>query len=98
MTSMREPTPARLHRAGGVAGTLPPCRVYDLDLWFAESPDDVEFAKALCRRCPIRPACLDGALARREPWGVWGGQLFLEGVVVPRKRRPGRPRKESVAA
>jgi hypothetical protein len=38
------------------------------------------------------------ALERREPWGVWGGQLFIQGVVVPRKRPVGRPRKNEVAA
>jgi WhiB family redox-sensing transcriptional regulator len=79
-------------------GTLPPCRIHDLQLWFAESSEDLEAAKVLCRGCPIRAACLDGALARREPWGLWGGELFLGGVVVPRKRGPGRPRKEDVAA
>jgi WhiB family redox-sensing transcriptional regulator len=70
-----------------------PCRVFDAELWFAESPADVERAKALCLDCPVRIACLDGALERREPWGVWGGELFLAGVVVPRKRPRGRPRK-----
>ena len=30
-----------------------PCRT-DPDLWFAESPEDVEFAKALCGGCPIQ--------------------------------------------
>lgn len=75
-----------------------PCRSNDADLWFAESPDDVEFAKALCRACPVRDACLDGAKQRREPWGVWGGELFVAGVVVPRKRPRGRPRKNDVAA
>ena len=58
-----------------------PCRVYDPELWFAESPSDVEFAKALCIDCPVRALCFDGALERREPWGVWGGQLVLAGVV-----------------
>ncbi len=75
-----------------------PCRVNDPELWFAESPADVESAKALCQACPVRRACLAGALERREPWGVWGGELFIAGVVVPRKRPRGRPRKCEVAA
>ncbi|GAB1821401.1 hypothetical protein HerbRD11066_45650 [Herbidospora sp. RD11066] len=69
-----------------------PCRT-DPDLWFAESPEDVEFAKALCGGCPIRETCLARALEREEPWGVWGGELILRGTVVPRKRPRGRPRK-----
>ncbi len=75
-----------------------PCRDYDAELWFAESPDDVEFAKSLCTGCPMRAACLSGALDRQEPWGVWGGQLFIQGVIVARKRPRGRPRKNDVAA
>jgi WhiB family redox-sensing transcriptional regulator len=69
-----------------------PC-TEDPELFFAEAPSDVEAAKALCQDCRIRAACLDGALERREPWGVWGGELLLRGVVVPRKRPRGRPRK-----
>ena len=75
-----------------------PCRREDPELFFAESPSDVELAKALCLTCPLRAACLAGALERREPWGVWGGQLVVQGVVVPRKRPRGRPRKTEVAA
>lgn len=82
----------------GIAEDELPCHREDPELFFAESPSDVELAKALCGTCPIREACLDGALARREPWGVWGGQLLLQGVVIPRKRPRGRPRKSDVAA
>lgn len=77
---------------------LIPCRENDAEIWFAELPQDVEFAKALCGTCPVRAACLAGALDRREPWGVWGGELFIGGVVVARKRPRGRPRKNPVAA
>jgi len=74
-----------------------PCRVADPELFFAETPADVEQAKALCLDCPVRAVCLAGALERREPWGVWGGELFVAGVVVARKRPRGRPRKHPVA-
>jgi WhiB family transcriptional regulator, redox-sensing transcriptional regulator len=74
------------------AGLDLPC-TEDPELFFAESPGDVEQAKALCRGCRARLACLAGALERREPWGVWGGELLLRGVIVPRKRPRGRPRK-----
>jgi WhiB family transcriptional regulator, redox-sensing transcriptional regulator len=73
------------------------CR-QDPDLFFAESPQDVEQAKALCQGCKARIACLAGALERREPWGIWGGELLLRGAIVPRKRPRGRPRKTDIAA
>lgn len=79
-------------------GVTVPCRANDPEVFFAESPADVEYAKALCQTCPLREACLAGAKDRREPWGVWGGELFVQGVVVPRKRPRGRPRKNPVAA
>lgn len=74
------------------------CWSVDPDAFFAETPEGVEAAKALCVDCPIQAECLAGALERREPWGVWGGQLVVQGVVVPRKRPRGRPRKEPIAA
>lgn len=72
---------------------LIPCRVNDPELWFAEHTAQVEQAKALCRTCPIREGCLAGALDREEPWGVWGGEVFIAGQIVPMKRGRGRPRK-----
>ena len=74
-----------------------PC-TEDPELFFAESPQDVEQAMAMCRDCRARIACLTGALERREPWGGWGGELLMRGAIVPRKRPRGRPRKTEVAA
>jgi len=74
-----------------------PC-TEDPELFFAESPQDLEQAKVMCRDCRARIACLTGALERREPWGVWGGELLMRGAIVPRKRPRGRPRKTEVAA
>jgi WhiB family transcriptional regulator, redox-sensing transcriptional regulator len=88
---------AMLFTNSGVPGGLDlPC-TEDPELFFAEAPEDVEAAKALCQGCRARIGCLEGALGRREPWGVWGGELLLRGTVVPRKRPRGRPRKEDAA-
>ncbi|WP_166903772.1 WhiB family transcriptional regulator [Mycobacterium sp. DL440] len=72
-----------------------PCHIGNPDLWFAESPVDLEQAKALCADCPIRNACLTAALERQEPWGVWGGEILDRGTIVARKRPRGRPRKNA---
>ncbi|MFF0543126.1 WhiB family transcriptional regulator [Nocardia thailandica] len=87
------PTP----RAREITKVLP-CRAGNPDLWFAESPRELEEAKALCAACPIRSRCLDAAIDRREPWGVWGGEIFDQGVVIARKRPRGRPRKVAIPA
>jgi WhiB family redox-sensing transcriptional regulator len=81
---------------GLIEALVPPC-TDDPDRFFSERPDDLEQAKLLCRVCPIREACLEGALARREPWGVWGGEVLDRGRVITHKRGPGRPRKDDVA-
>jgi len=78
-----------------VISDLIPCRVNDAELWFAEQGAQVEQAKALCQTCPLLEGCLAGAIERAEPWGVWGGQVFVNGVVVPTKRGRGRPRKNA---
>ncbi len=60
-------------------------------LFFSEQLDDILRAKAFCAECPVRVDCLEAAVARREPWGVWGGELFANGKVLAQKRRRGRP-------
>ena len=106
MTARQEPDVRQVFDQVGIvavagsAAALPvgldlPC-TEDPELFFAESPEDVETAKAMCRGCEARLACLTGALERREPWGVWGGELLMRGAIVPRKRPRGRPRKDVV--
>lgn len=80
-----------------VAPEALPCRNFDPDLWFSDSPAELELAKSLCGDCPLRLECLAGAVERQEPWGVWGGEIFERGQVVARKRPRGRPRKEDLA-
>ncbi|MDQ2708443.1 MAG: WhiB family transcriptional regulator [Actinomycetota bacterium] len=69
----------------------PACAGADPALWFAERPAELSTAKAICAECPIRAQCLAGALERREPWGVWGGEIIEDGVVLEYKRGRGRP-------
>lgn len=62
-------------------------------LFFSDNVVDIARAKAMCGLCPLRFECLEGALDREEPWGVWGGELISGGRVVANKRPCGRPPK-----
>lgn len=44
----------------------------DLD-WYGETRREIAAVKAVCAECPVQVTCLQDALDRREPWGVWGG-------------------------
>ncbi len=67
-------------------GTLTP-------LFFSDDVIDIARAKAICAKCRLTESCLDAALERAEPWGVWGGQLLENGRIVVDKRPRGRPPK-----
>jgi WhiB family redox-sensing transcriptional regulator len=73
-------------RCNDGAGTL-------TSLFFSEELQDIARAKQICAHCPVIVECLEAAVERREPWGVWGGQLFLNGRILASKRRRGRPPK-----
>ena len=64
-----------------------PCHTADPELFFSEDASEMAVAKSLCASCPLLASCLEGALARAEPWGIWGGELFDNGKVVAAKRR-----------
>jgi WhiB family transcriptional regulator, redox-sensing transcriptional regulator len=70
---------------------LPPCRRQNAQLWFSDLPAELQLAKAYCQPCPLRRACLSGAVERHEPHGVWGGEIFACGAIITDKRPPGRP-------
>ncbi|HYZ99992.1 MAG TPA: WhiB family transcriptional regulator [Acidimicrobiales bacterium] len=63
-------------------------------MFFSDELQDIARAKNICATCPAMIPCLEGALERREPWGVWGGQLFVNGKILATKRRRGRPPKQ----
>jgi WhiB family transcriptional regulator, redox-sensing transcriptional regulator len=60
-------------------------------LFFSEDLGDIATAKRMCARCPVMAECLEEAIVNQEPWGVWGGQLFLNGRMLTVKRGRGRP-------
>lgn len=68
-----------------------------VDLFFSEDVRDIARAKHLCGTCEVRRSCLQGALERQEPCGVWGGELFSGGRVLAHKRPRGRPPKYRAA-
>lgn len=61
-----------------------------------------ELAKAICRSCPIRLACLDAAMANKEKHGVWGGRTVAERALyrpvwAKLRKAAGRPVRATVS-
>jgi WhiB family transcriptional regulator, redox-sensing transcriptional regulator len=95
---MPDSSVAVLARQARAVDGLLPCQRENPQLWFSELPADLELAKAYCGPCPLRGPCLAGAVARGEPHGVWGGQIFAQGAIVAQKRPRGRPPARSASA
>ncbi|MFO1538331.1 MAG: WhiB family transcriptional regulator [Actinomycetota bacterium] len=62
-------------------------------LFFSEDPGDIARAKDYCVACPVRAQCLTAALDDDAAYGVWGGELVVDGRVVAQAPRRGRPPK-----
>jgi WhiB family redox-sensing transcriptional regulator len=73
------------------------CRESDATVFFpvgATGPaiQQIEGAKVICHRCPVRLACLQFALVSNQEYGVWGGHDEDERREMRRQwRRLGRP-------
>ncbi len=68
------------------------CLTSDPDLFFPIGPagpalQQIERAKAICARCPVRCECLQLALATHQVHGVWGGTSEKERQLL-RSRGP----------
>lgn len=59
-----------------------------------DSPE-VNAAKAVCGTCFFKQGCLEKALARREPHGVWGGMSTKDRDALRRRHYRGRQRTEA---
>jgi WhiB family redox-sensing transcriptional regulator len=68
-----------------------------IHLFFSDNVADINQAKSICADCPLAVPCLQGALDRHEPCGVWGGYLLADGQIQARKRPRGRPPKHRPA-
>lgn len=60
------------------------CRHHPTWMFYPADSDaaTIAAAKAVCATCPIRQACLDGAIERDERYGVWGGLTHAERLQV----------------
>ncbi|PBC77096.1 WhiB family redox-sensing transcriptional regulator [Streptomyces sp. TLI_235] len=85
--TVRPTGPAPVVVVAPTAGNLPraACTTADADLFFPDpdtDPDGAAFAerraKDICGTCPVRAACLDAAIARRERHGIFGGLTTAE--------------------
>lgn len=64
------------------------CKSVDPDVFFPVGRGhDGAAAEAVCRRCPVKDACLDHAVRNKETQGVWGGTTPRERRRLPEWRR-----------
>lgn len=63
------------------------CRGLDPGVFYPETDEDAEMAKAVCNECDVRLTCLEHALSHREKQGVWGGASERERRRIIRQRR-----------
>jgi WhiB family redox-sensing transcriptional regulator len=68
------------------------CKDEDPELFFpagntGPAASQIEAAKAVCSRCPVRIECLEWAMGTAQDSGVWGGLSEEERRSLRRARR-----------
>lgn len=93
MTSKKAYRPRRLPPRGddGAWRDQAECRPEEPELFFpvgstGPAAEQIEEAKAVCRRCPVMQQCLGWALDTRQDHGVWGGRTETERRTIRRRR------------
>jgi len=71
------------------------CRGANADLFFPERGASTRSAKAICRECEVRAACLEFAIVTGEKFGIWGGMSERERRRVRRDRQIAAARRAS---
>ncbi len=77
------------------------CRALPTELFFPagelddQAVEQAEEAKAVCATCPVRTACLEFAIATKQPYGIWGGANASERRSIRRRRQAERRRQAS---
>jgi WhiB family transcriptional regulator, redox-sensing transcriptional regulator len=74
------------------------CRGADTSIFFPVSEADAGEAKAICAVCPVAEACLEYAIATRQPDGVWGGMTPTERHRLIRRRQKAARKARAAAA
>ena len=75
------------------------CRGADADLFFPDRGDNeaAAAAVAICAGCTVRAECLEEALSRPEPLGIWGGKTTVERRYLRRERKRELPEHGTAA-
>jgi WhiB family redox-sensing transcriptional regulator len=74
------------------------CRGTDTDVFFPAAEADAGPAKAICATCPVADACLEHAIATRQPEGIWGGLTATERHRLLRRRQKAARKARAAAA
>jgi len=75
------------------------CKSVDTSVFFPVSDTFAGEAKAVCAACPVSEACLEYAIATRQPDGVWGGLTSVERHrLVRRRQKTAREQREGSSA
>jgi WhiB family redox-sensing transcriptional regulator len=74
----------------------------DPDAWHPDAGETrgprAQHAQQVCWDCPVRKECLAGALARNEPYGIWGGYTRAQRNRLVREIRARRAARTGAAA
>jgi WhiB family transcriptional regulator, redox-sensing transcriptional regulator len=74
------------------------CRGADTDVFFPAAEADAGHAKEICASCPVAEACLEHAIATRQPDGIWGGLTASERHRLLRRRQKAARKARADAA